>query len=411
MSTKLTFNDINHLQDTQIWSLMDYSVRDDFSKFVKEFNKSEYFVRIEGTHKSHTEYFLSSEHQHIPEFGHGFIINNQAIPYFHPNRSFHDEIIFLNQTVYYNEDANFADKLYNSALVKFYGPAGVMDLITGHADANYLTKTEWPFVKFDALLNDPDYELAIMQNIEAAFKNKQQIWGTTELRTSLQTEARNYSRLQRTPIDNLVDPNADVSDRKMRPSDMIFWLKHLVHDHWLEFYSGKPDMEESFKKLTSHRGIGNYYGYHFSSNLARMPGIGAPQLIEAEWKQHFSLLQKDDPNLSHGNIDENANYVMAGTGACITLQKLFPTIKIDSKTAMKLIIAIRDNQHEFFNISESDNSDLHLNKSTELGKFTTFGIEIACCQYSVFDRLRTDKLTAQKRAKSPISKFAEQKIQ
>jgi hypothetical protein len=42
MSTKLTFNDINHLQDTQIWSLMDYSVRDDFSKFVKEFNKSGY---------------------------------------------------------------------------------------------------------------------------------------------------------------------------------------------------------------------------------------------------------------------------------------------------------------------------------------------------------------------------------
>jgi hypothetical protein len=61
-------------------------------------------------------------------------------------------------------------------------------------------------------------------------------------------------------------------------------------------------MPTSYNFLSSFRGIGNYYGYHFSSNLARMPEIG-------------TLIKNDQI----GNLSEDDDFIAAGTGAMDTL--------------------------------------------------------------------------------------------
>jgi hypothetical protein len=361
----------------------DKDVRLGISKFIKEFNRREWRVRIQRD-CSFNEY-ANRIYKHDYDFGYGFVVDSRPVPYFHPNRSFHDEIIWLNTHLFYNERASFADKLMNSAIVKFYGPSRTLAIITGNVDdLPYLTKTDSQFIEYEKLVHDEEYLTTLHENIETAFRHGESIWGTTELRTSLQTASRNYCRDVGSVIDRKYNMSAeDRSTRKMRPSDMISWVKYLMtsdenHQGWLDFYKTKPTMKQSFEYLTSYRGIGNYYGYHFSSNLARMPGIGAPTIIEVDFKDKFSEL-----GISHGNLDENDDYVMAGPGAMASLASLYPKEKFSSKKAMEYIIGIRDCQEDFFMIDDEE-SIRHLNEATELGRFTTFGCEISLCQYNVF---------------------------
>jgi hypothetical protein len=141
-------------------------------------------------------------------------------------------------------------------------------------------------------------------------------------------------------------------------------------------------MKGSYEFLTTLRGIGPYYGYHFSSNLSRMPGVGSRSIIEIEHKEAFDRL-----GITHGELDEDADFVVAGPGASATLKNLFPSVAINPKTTMFLILKIRDMQHKFLDISKEMDYK-YLTEATELGRFTTFGIEIALCQFNVFCRLR-----------------------
>jgi hypothetical protein len=148
-------------------------------------------------------------------------------------------------------------------------------------------------------------------------------------------------------------------------------------------------MEESFQFLNSFRGIGNYYGYHFSCNLARMPEVG-------------NLIFEGLP----GNIDEDDEYVVAGVGAMHAINWFYEHRghSINDKVGKKLINAIRRHQNTFFDLKSSDKSDFYMKKVSELGYFTNFGCEISCCQFGVYRRLREDKKLARKRASAPISK-------
>ena len=397
------------LSKDEIWDRCDHTVRKRWGKFIREFNKREWSVRIGKTHDSFEEY-TKHGYEHDSEFGTGFVVSGKPVPYFHPNRSFHDEVIWLNNRLYYDKSVSFENKLINSAIVKFYGPSRTLDIITGYAsDLPYLTKTETPYIDFNRLYEDGDYAYTLVRNIELAAANKQQIWGTTELRTSLQVASRNYARARTTILDNvgLVNPQTRATihkiieepnnTRKMRTSDMIIWIMSMA-PKWIEFYSTKPTMQESYEYLTSIRGIGPYYGYHFSSNLARMPGIGSAELIEKEHKDSFNKL-----GIEHGKLDENADYVVAGPGACATLKELFPGVPINAATSMFLILHLRDHQHKYLDIS-SQMDYKYMQEATELGQFTTFGVEIACCQYNVFSRLSTNAKAAAARANAPISK-------
>jgi len=406
----LSTSEACQLSYAELMKIADPGHRELISKFILEFNKREWSVRIIKKYKLFEDY-VRLGYVHDTDFGTGFVINDQAVPYFHPNRSFHDEIIWLNSKLYYDQTVKFNDKIVNSAIVKFYGPSRTLDIITGHAsDLSYLKKTKHPYISFELFDQDKDYEHSLMRNIELAAYHKEKLWGTTELRTSLQTAARDHARANPTLIDQLgveldgqvIMPKLSGARGKMNSSDMIHWIKHLSAK-WIKFYETKPTMEQSFNFLTQERGIGNYYGYHFSSNLARMPGVGAKELIESEWKQEFVELQVVDKYLTHGKLDENDDFVMAGPGAMAALKDLFPTLPINSKTSMHIIIKIRDNQEDFFKIRSAEALQ-HLKEATELGRFTTFGTEISLCQSDVFTRCRVDAKLAQKRAMAPISK-------
>jgi hypothetical protein len=403
----LKTDQVLQLNSEQIWDRCDHIVRKQWGNFIREFNKREWSVRIGKTHESFEDY-AQNGYTHDSEFGTGFVVAGKPVPYFHPNRSFHDEVIWLNGRLYYDTSVSFENKLINSAIVKFYGPSRTLDIITGYAsDIPYLTKTETPYIDFNRLREDEDYEYTLVSNIELASHHKEQIWGTTELRTSLQVASRNYARSRLTTLDKrglsfnnktiiAASKNPDET-RKMRTSDMIVWIKSMA-PQWIEFYKTKPTMKQSYEYLTATRGIGPYYGYHFSSNLARMPGIGAASLIDREYAVAFSKL-----GIDHGNLDENADYVVAGPGACATLKCLFPNVAINASTSMHLILHLRDNQHKYLDIS-SEMDYKYMREATELGQYTTFGVEIACCQFNVFQRLSTNANAAAARANAPISK-------
>ena len=81
------------MTDKQLFDEIPSHKKQDFIDFIKELNRREYLVRFA---KSCT----FESFQHLPgtsfKFGNGFIVNGKSVPYFHPNRSFHDEIIWLN---------------------------------------------------------------------------------------------------------------------------------------------------------------------------------------------------------------------------------------------------------------------------------------------------------------------------
>lgn len=404
----LTTAQVLELTPDELWAECDHDFRKQFGSFVREFNKREWSVRIGKTHESFEDY-VKTGYEHQESFGTGFVIEGRPIPYFHPNRSFHDEIIWLNNNLYYNPEVSFDNRLANSAIVKFYGPSRTLSIITGQADdLPYLVRTEKPYIDFERLKSDREYEYTLLSNINLASANKESLWGTTELRTSLQIAARNHARTAPSVYHHrslteprtgqvVVQAGVDAEDRKMRPSDMIVWIKSLA-DEWSRFYKTKPTMKESYEYLTEIRGIGPYYGYHFSSNLARMPGVGHGSIIQVEHAEAFESL-----NISHGALDEDADYVVAGPGASATLKCLFPTLPINSKTTMAMILMIRDQQQKYLDIS-SEMDYKYLSEATELGRFTTFGVEIACCQFNVFNRLKDNAGAASARANAPISK-------
>jgi hypothetical protein len=345
--------------------------------FLHELNRREYEVRFK---KSCTFDEFRTKPKHDEEFGTGFSVYGKSVPYFHPNRSFHDEIIWLDRYVYYNDECTFDDMLLNAAIVKFYGPSNTIEIITRNTGKG--------FIQFDKLINDEEYVLHCMNNIHEAITNKEKLYGTTELRTSLQTESRNYTRQITTPYDIQRGVTFDPT-RKGRGSDMLYWFKELG-PKMSEFYRTKPTMEESFNFLTSFRGIGNYYGYHFSTNLARMPLIGSHHLLK--------------PGAPSGNLNEDDTFVAPGVGAMITINWYLEHLgfSINSHVGAKIIRAIRADQDNYFDFKGE--SKMVVEEVFETGALTTFGVEIGCCQFGIFNRLRFNTKLAKKRSDAPISK-------
>jgi len=370
-------NDLLKLSDSELLNEIPKHKVTSIRNFLHELNRREYEVRFK---KSCSFDEFKTKDKFKEEFGFGFNVDGNAVPYFHPNRSFHDEIIWLDKNVYYNEDCSFEDKLVNAAIVKFYGPSRTIEIITENTGKGY--------VQFNKLINDDDYVAKCMDNIHKAILKKEKIFGTTELRTSLQTESRNYTRKITTPYDKLLGIKND-SNRKGRGSDMLFWFRELG-PKMKDFYKTKPTMEESFDFLTSFRGIGNYYGYHFSTNLARMPEIGS-----------YHLLRE---GAISGNLNEDDEFVAPGVGAMITINYFYEHLgfSINSKVGAKVIRAIRADQDNFFDLF--DENKRIVKEVFETGYLTTFGCEISCCQFGVFNRLKDNKKLAKKRSMAPIGK-------
>lgn len=345
-----------------------------FGNFIKEMNRREKLVRFDRSETFDTFRHLDDG----VDYGYGFKVRGKGVPYFHPNRSFHDEVIWLNNNLYYNDEVSFEDRLINSCLVKFYGPSNTLSIMS--------RDTDWGYVKYDELISNEEYQLKVMENLHRATQGGEKIFGTTELRTSLQTASRNHTREIMTSFDKKYG-TYDLL-RKGRGSDILYWFTYLG-PLFVDFYKKKPTMEESFKFLNSFPGIGNYYGYHLSSNLARMPFLG-------------TLLENNSSDV--GNLDEDDDYIATGVGAMITVKWMLEDIvkSPNSKVGDRLVNAYKRDQQNFLHMDEKEWQTLK--DVSEIGRFTTFGCEISLCQFAVFRRLHDNSKLAWKRADAPISK-------
>lgn len=371
----MTNAELLRLDYADLLALVPFEKQVAFAQFVQEMNRREQLVRFDRTETFDT---FTHETGTEKEYGYGFKIKGKGVPYFHPNRSFHDEVIWLNQNLYYDDEVTFEDRLINSCLVKFYGPSNTLAIMS--------RDTNWSYVKYDELINNEAYQLKVMENLHRATANGEKIFGTTELRTSLQTASRNYAREIITPFDKKYDTFDPT--RKGRGNDIFYWFTYLG-PLFVDFYKTKPTMEESFKFLNSFRGIGNYYGYHLSSNLARMPWLG-------------TLLETNDAPT--GLLDEDDDFVATGVGAMITVKSFLEHVckSPNSRVGDKLVNAYKRDQQKFLMMSDEQWQTM-INVS-ELGRFTTFGCEISLCQFAVFNRVKDNSKLAWKRADAPISK-------
>lgn len=262
------------------------------------------------------------------------------VMYWHPNRTRHGEVEWLMKYIF-NEKVSFTNMILNSFAVKFYGPA--------QAILNAIGKDEFStdnLIDFERLPEDKDYMEFIRQNLLRARAEKKEQWGTTELRTSLQTAAREH-----------VGGKVGETDW----SDMIAWISSFKNDGLIDFYASGPTMRQAFDRITSYRGIGNYYGYHANSNLARCYAV---------------------------SMNENEDFVIAGPGAHKTLERLYPNAKKDKVMDQDILLYLRDNQDWIFEHEDIDKLALsqHLKPTQFVDRLTSFGCEILCCQASVYAR-------------------------
>ena len=176
------------------WWSFDKDLMLDFNHFLKKINNR---AAIQ-------QGFTNDQYENLNRHGvidHGL---GENVEYFHPTITLDDRMRFIGTEIATSRmtDTNIVG---NTIISHFYGARGVHWVVSGK---------EGTFVDFDRIADgDADYIKSLRNNVDKAIKNKQPIWGTTELHTSIQTSGRNYCRKKYN------DP-----DRKFHPVDVSEWV-------------------------------------------------------------------------------------------------------------------------------------------------------------------------------------------
>jgi hypothetical protein len=91
-------------------------------------------------------------------------------------------------------------------------------------------------------------------------------------------------------------------------------------------------------------------------------------------------------------IHENEDFVTPGAGATMTLLKLYPDMKHDGYTPADVVVYLRDHQETLFDIDDTHRPVIHQflkphdKDKMFTDRLTTFGCEVTCCQFSVYER-------------------------
>ena len=281
----------------------------------------------------------------------------QEVSYWNPNRSKHAEVYWLENHVF-NQDISMRNKILNAMAVKFVGMPTLTLVATNSTDYSNI-------IDFDVYKQKGDYYSLINNNLDLN-KNKLKIWGSTQLQTSLQTSARNFCREE----DN--DPN-----ERFALSHMIRWMAHLDDLGMSEVVQNpKNKLSDVCDWFSTHRGIGPYFSYHPPCNFSRCDDLP--------------------------NIDEDDDYCLVGPGAKRGLEFVFPQVKFKNNFIMEAyILAVRDHQHEFFEMTDSEAS-FYKNNLERGGNLTTFGTEITFCQFNCFLGIK-DNAKAQTKRMLPLT--------
>ena len=291
-----------------------------------------------------------------PSFGLG-----QDVEYFHPTITLDDRMRFIGTEIA-GADMSMINIVGNTFISHFYGARGIHWLLSGK---------EGEFVDFDKVANgDQDYIQFLRDNAATAQQNKQPIWGTTELHTSIQTAGRNYCR-----------ERYSDADRKFQTVDVCEWVSSFRDNGIIEGMQKCKHLSEIYKLLTSMNGIGGYYGFHGSTSSSALPQV---------------------------DYHHDQRFVVAGPGAVWTIKKLWPGIP--NKHVNEAVYFLRENADE---IGLTDGVSFHEDAyniklkggpyaGQNLFKFKQdslkyYGTEVLACQFSVYMQIRDDEKRCNKR--------------
>jgi len=119
--------------------------------------------------------YLDEEYKNVNRLGKIDYGLGEDVEYFHPTITLDDRMRFIGTEIA-SADMSLMNIVGNTFISHFYGGRGVHYLASGK---------NGDFVDFDRIADkDVDYIQFVRFNLDKAIKNKQPIWGTTELHTS-----------------------------------------------------------------------------------------------------------------------------------------------------------------------------------------------------------------------------------
>lgn len=329
------------------WSNYNKELMEEFNWFLYKVNQR---ANIQLGYSN--EVYESVNRRGFNDYGLG-----EDVEYFHPTITLDDRMRFIGQDIA-SLDTSLMNIVGNTFISHFYGGRGVHFLASGE---------DGVFVDFDKIAdNDQTYIQFIRSNLDKAISNKQPIWGTTELHTSIQTSGRNFCRKK-----------YNEPDRKFHAVDVCEWVASFRDTGFLERMQQCNHMSEIYTLLREQPGIGHYYGFHGAASSSVLP----------QMKYHH-----------------DQRFVSPGPGACLTIQYLWPASP--KKLWAEAIYYMRENAEEIgltkdvvfhpkaFNIIKSDGTNLFEYKQDSL-KY--YGTEVLACQFGVYLHIREDEKACARR--------------
>lgn len=274
----------------------------------------------------------------------------ENVEYFHPTITLDDRMRFIGTQIA-SAPMSMMNVVGNTFISHFYGGRGVHFLASGK---------DGEFVDFDRFAdNDQEYIRFVRNNLDKAIKNKQPIWGTTELHTSIQTAGRNFCRQK-----------YNDANRSFHPVDVCEWVASFRDNGFLDRMLACNHMKDIYNLLREQRGIGEYYGFHGAASSSVLPQV----------KYHH-----------------DQRFVAPGPGAIYTISLLWPNAP--KKLYDEAIYFMRENAEEIgltegvefhpsaYNIKLRDGSNLFEHAQDSL-KY--YGTEVLSCQFGVYLQIRED---------------------
>jgi hypothetical protein len=295
------------------------------------------------------------------------------VEYFHPSITADDRMVYIMENIVSLSSLDWRNIIGNTVISHFYGARGVHSVLTqeknpkkAHIDFLTLAEEQQVFKKTGKV---GAYTLRHREIAIQAKKNKQKVWGTTELHTSLQTAGRRF-------VNGWYrgEPRHEDKGTWLNICEWIASWVHLPSKYdssktVMEGLAGATTLKEGYLYLTGETMIGEYYGYHCSTSNSVNPRL---------------------------NFNHDDTFVAPGPGARETLDLMFPKLTTRQVSYGDRVVWIRENQHKILNINfhqslwnytTSNGVTIFKDKQNEL---KSYGTEVSLCQYSVYCRLRSN---------------------
>lgn len=143
----------------------------------------------------------------------------------------------------------------------FFGPSDIYHLLSGEPDPAKA------FIDFERVAEDPAYVKEIADNIAYGKQHGFKLWTTTELHTSLQTEARNFCRIK-----------YNEPERTPTTTDLIEWIASWIKGGQIDKIIEAKTLRGAYDAITSIRGVGSYYAGNPVMMLAALPEANCSHL-------------------------------------------------------------------------------------------------------------------------------------